>query len=327
MLAFIAKRIVNYVILTIVATTLGYILASATLNPAARFYGRNPPVPQNTIDASLARLGADPGVPVLVRTWNWWVELVTHGSLGISTRNTAVTADIISRSGTSLRLLIIGALLGAVLGVLLGVWNAVRQYRTSDQVSTYLSFAVLATPVFVIAVVLMILATGLNSAVGTQVIRFTGEYTPGYGGGLLGTLGDRLVHLLLPTISLTIGAIASYSRYQRSAMLDVLSNDFIRTARSKGRTRGSAIMRHGVRVALIPMSTFFAYSFGLILTGASVTELVFSWHGMGEYFVTSITNNDINAAAGTILFTAILVLIAGTLADLLYAALDPRVRV
>ncbi|MBO9039381.1 MULTISPECIES: ABC transporter permease [Curtobacterium] len=326
MLAFIAKRIVNYVVLTIVATTLGYILASTTLNPAARFLGRNPAVPQGTIDASLRKLGADPDTPLLVRTWDWWVGLVTHGSLGMSTRGTEVTADIVARSGTSLRLLVIGTLLGAVLGVLLGVWNAVRQYRTSDQVSTYLSFAVLATPTFVIAVVLMILATTLNQGVGTQVIRFTGEYTPGVT-GFFPVLGDRLVHLLLPTISLTIGAVATYSRYQRSAMLDVLSNDFIRTARSKGRTRGSAIMRHGVRVALIPMSTFFAYSFGLILTGASITELVFSWHGMGEYFVQSISNNDINAASGTILFTAILVLIAGTLADLLYAALDPRVRV
>ncbi|UXN24120.1 ABC transporter permease [Curtobacterium flaccumfaciens] len=326
MLAFIAKRIVNYIVLTIVATTLGYILASTTLNPAARFLGRNPAVPQGTIEASLRKLGADPDTPLLVRTWDWWVGLVTHGSLGMSTRGTEVTADIIARSGTSLRLLVIGTLLGAVLGVLLGVWNAVRQYRTSDQVSTYLSFAVLATPTFVIAVVLMILATTLNQGVGTQVIRFTGEYTPGVT-GFFPVLGDRLVHLLLPTISLTIGAVATYSRYQRSAMLDVLSNDFIRTARSKGRTRGSAIMRHGVRVALIPMSTFFAYSFGLILTGASITELVFSWHGMGEYFVQSISNNDINAASGTILFTAILVLIAGTLADLLYAALDPRVRV
>ncbi|MBF4615102.1 ABC transporter permease [Curtobacterium sp. VKM Ac-1376] len=326
MLAFIAKRIVNYVVLTIVATTLGYILASSTLNPAARFLGRNPAVPQGTIEASLRKLGADPDTPLIVRTWDWWVGLVTHGSLGMSTRGTEVTADIIARSGTSLRLLVIGTLLGAVLGVLLGVWNAVRQYRTSDQVSTYLSFAVLATPTFVIAVVLMILATSLNQGVGTQVIRFTGEYTPGVS-GFFPVLGDRLVHLLLPTVSLTIGAVATYSRYQRSAMLDVLSNDFIRTARSKGRTRGSAIMRHGVRVALIPMSTFFAYSFGLILTGASITELVFSWHGMGEYFVQSISNNDINAASGTILFTAILVLIAGTLADLLYAALDPRVRV
>ncbi|OIH96801.1 MULTISPECIES: ABC transporter permease [unclassified Curtobacterium] len=326
MLAFIAKRIVNYVILTIVATTLGYILASTTLNPAARFLGRNPAVPQGTIDASLQKLGADPGTPLIVRTWDWWVGLVTHGSLGLSTRGTEVTADIIARSGTSLRLLVIGSLLGALLGVLLGVWNAVRQYRASDQVSTYLSFAVLATPTFVIAVVLMILTTALNQGLGVQAIRFTGEYTPGVT-GFFPVLGDRLVHLLLPTISLTVGAVASYSRYQRSAMLDVLSNDFIRTARSKGRTRGSAIMRHGVRVALIPMSTFFAYSFGLILTGASITELVFSWHGMGEYFITSITNNDINAASGTILFTAILVLIAGTLADLLYAALDPRVRV
>ncbi|MCS6550656.1 ABC transporter permease [Curtobacterium flaccumfaciens pv. flaccumfaciens] len=326
MLAFIAKRIVNYIVLTIVATTLGYILASTTLNPAARFLGRNPAVPPGTIQTSLRKLGADPDTPLLVRTWDWWVGLVTHGSLGMSTRGTEVTADIIARSGTSLRLLVIGTLLGAILGVLLGVWNAVRQYRTSDQVSTYLSFAVLATPTFVIAVVLMILATTLNQGVGTQVIRFTGEYTPGVT-GFFPVLGDRLVHLLLPTISLTIGAVATYSRYQRSAMLDVLSNDFIRTARSKGRTRGSAIMRHGVRVALIPMSTFFAYSFGLILTGASITELVFSWHGMGEYFVQSISNNDINAASGTILFTAILVLIAGTLADLLYAALDPRVRV
>lgn len=326
MLAFIAKRIVNYIVLTIVATTLGYILASTTLNPAARFLGRNPAVPQGTIDASLRKLGADPNTPILVRTWDWWVGLVTHGSLGMSSRGTEVTADIIARSGTSLRLLVIGTLLGALFGVLLGVWNAVRQYKVSDQVSTYASFTVLATPPFVIAVVLMILATSLNQGVGAQVISFTGEYTPGVS-GFFPVLGDRLVHLLLPTISLTVGAVASYSRYQRSAMLDVLSNDFIRTARSKGRTRGSAIMRHGVRVALIPMSTFFAYSFGLILTGASITELVFSWHGMGEHFIQSITNNDINAAAGTILFTAILVLIAGTLADLLYAALDPRVRV
>ncbi len=209
-----------------------YILASATLNPAARFLGRNPAVPQGTIDASLQKLGADPNVPLLVRTWNWWVNLLTHGSLGISSRGTEVTADIFARAGTSLRLLVIGTLLGALLGVLLGVWNAVRQYKASDQVSTYLSFAVLATPPFVIAVVLMILATTTNNAVGTQVISFTGEYTPGVT-GFFPVLGDRLVHLLLPTISLTVGAVASYSRYQRSAMLDVLSSDYIRTARPR----------------------------------------------------------------------------------------------
>jgi peptide/nickel transport system permease protein len=300
MIGFIARRLVNYLFLSAIATMLGYVLVSMTLQPSARFLGKNPPIPQASIDAALDKMGVNPKVPLLERLWDWVTHLVTTGSLGVSTRGTQVTADIFERSGTSLRLLVIGTILGAVIGVALGVWGAVRQYRASDQIITYASFTILAMPVFVIGVVLMILATTLN---------------------------QTAMHLLLPTITLTVGAVASYSRYQRSAMLDVMSADYIRTARSKGRTRGSAIIRHGVRVALIPMSTFFAYSFGLILTGASVTENVFSWHGMGEYLLTSVSNSDINAAAGTILFTSILVLIAGTLSDVIYAALDPRVRV
>lgn len=327
MIGFIARRLVNYIFLSAFATMLAYVLVSATLQPGARFYGRNPPIPQGSIDAALNKLGANPNIPILERLWTWVTQLVTTGSLGISTRGTEVTADIAARAGTSLRLLILGSILGAVIGVALGVWGAVRQYRTSDQVITYASFAVLATPVFVIGIVLMIIATALNQAVGTNLINFTGEYTAGLEGGFWTLFADRAAHLLLPTITLTVTAVAAYSRYQRSAMLDVLSADYIRTARSKGRTRGSAIIRHGVRVALIPMSTFFAYSFGLILVGASVTETVFSWHGMGEYLFNSVGNSDINAATGTILFTSILVLIAGTLSDVVYAALDPRVRV
>ena len=326
MIGFIAKRLVNYIILTLIATLLGYALVSMTLDPSARFLGRNPPVPQETIDAALDALGVNPNVPLLERMWNWLTNLLTTGSLGLSSRSTEVTADIFERAGTSLRLLIIGSILGAVLGVVLGVWGAIRQYKASDQIITYASFTILATPVFVIGVLLMIAATWLNTTTGRQLINFTGEFTIGVE-GFWPTVGDRLGHLLLPTIGLVLTSAAQYSRYQRSAMLDVLSADFIRTARSKGRTRRSAIIRHGVRVALIPMSTFFAYSFGTILTGAAVTEKIFSWHGMGEYLLDSVTNNDINAAAGSILFAAILVLIAGTLADVLYAALDPRVRI
>jgi peptide/nickel transport system permease protein len=325
-LGFIARRLVNYIILSSIATVLGYMLVSATLNPAARYLGRNPPVPQGTIDGKLNLLGVNPHIPILERVVTWSTNLLTHGSLGTSVAGTQVTADIVNRAGTSLRLLIIGSVLGAVIGVVIGVWGAARQYRASDQFFTYSSFTILAIPPFVIGVVLMILATLVNRATNTQLINFTGEYTAGLQGGFWTLTGDRLVHLVLPTISLTLGLVAGYSRYQRSAMLDVLSADYIRTARSKGRTRNAAIIRHGVRVALIPMSTFFAYSFGLLLTGASITEVVFSWHGMGEYLLTSINNNDINAAAGTILFTSILVLIAGTLSDVVYAALDPRVR-
>lgn len=325
MIGFIAKRLLNYAVLVVIATLSGYALVSLTLQPAARFLGKTPPVPKATISAALDRLGVNPDVPLLQRMAEWAGHLITTGSLGLSTRGTEVTADIVERAGTSLRLLIIGTILGALFGILLGVWGAIRQYRASDQVITYTAFTVLATPIFVIAVLLMIGATWVNNTSGQQLITFAGEYSVGVT-GFWPVIVDHLTHLLLPTIALTITAAASYSRYQRSAMLDVLSSDFIRTARSKGRTRGAAIVRHGVRVALIPMSTFFAYSFGTILAGAAVTEKIFGWHGMGEYLIDSVSNNDINAATGSILFAAILVLIAGTLADVLYAALDPRVR-
>ncbi len=103
--------------------------------------------------------------------------------------------------------------------------------------------------------------------------------------------------------------------------------DFLRTAQAKGLRRRTALIKHGLRTALIPMATFFAYSFGLLLTGAAFTEKIFSWHGMGEWFIDAIGNNDVNVVAATVAFSSGLVLIAGMLSDVLYAALDPRVRI
>lgn len=327
MVGFLVKRFINYAILSILATLSAYVLASAILNPAARYYGRNPRPSDATVNAILDGLGVNPHTPVLERLWNWVVNVVTHGSLGDTIHNTSVLSEMVARAGTSLRLLILGTIIAAIVGVAVGVWGAVRQYRASDQLISYASFTILATPAFVLGILLMILATALNNALGMQLISFTGEYTPGLDTGWWGHLWDRGAHLLLPTIALALIGAAGYSRFQRSAMLDVLSADYIRTARSKGRTRGSALLRHGVRVALIPMSTYFAYSFATILAGAAVTELVFSWHGMGEFLFQAIQQSDINAFTGAILFNAVLVLIAGTLSDVVYAALDPRVRV
>ncbi|PYI68118.1 peptide ABC transporter permease [Arthrobacter livingstonensis] len=327
MIGFIVKRFINYAILSAIATLSAYVLASLILNPAGRYLGRNPRPSDETINAILNGLGVNPNTPVVARLWTWLVNLVTHGSLGDTIHNTSVISEMAARAGTSLRLLILGTIIAAIFGVVLGVWGAVRQYKASDQVISYASFTILAMPSFVIGILLMIMATGLNNILGMQLISFTGEYTAGLDGGWWTLFLDRAAHLLLPTISLALMGAAGYSRYQRSAMLDVLSADYIRTARSKGRTRGSALVRHGVRVALIPMSTYFAYSFATVLAGAAVTELVFSWHGMGEMLVQAITESDINAFTGAILFNAILVLIAGTLSDVVYAALDPRVRV
>jgi peptide/nickel transport system permease protein len=138
---------------------------------------------------------------------------------------------------------------------------------------------------------------------------------------------NRLSHLVLPSLVLAVGAIAFYGRYQRNAMLDVLGSDFLRTARAKGLRRSKALITHGLRTALIPMATFFAYQFALLFVGATFTEKIFGWHGMGEYFVDSVTKNDVNSVAAVTLFVAVLVLIAGFLADVAYALLDPRVRV
>ncbi|MDQ2852924.1 ABC transporter permease [Dermatophilaceae bacterium Sec6.4] len=323
---FLLRRFINYVILTLLATTFSYILASIFENPAARFLGRNPRPSNEVIARTLDQYGTNPNTPVLERTWHWFTQLVLHGNLGKEINGQPVVHDMIVRSGVSLQLLLIGAILGAILGVVLGVWGAVRQYRASDQAVTYLSFLVLSIPVYVIGVLLMIIATKFNEAIGINFINFTGQYTPGTS-GFWSVLLDRLSHIVLPTIALTATSAASYSRYQRNAMLDVLSADYIRTARSKGRTRGSAMIRHGVRVALIPMSTFFAYSFGLLVTGSVFLETIFSWHGMGELALNSVTQNDINATTGSILYVAILILISSTLSQILYAALDPRVRI
>nr|WP_208382698.1 ABC transporter permease [Microbacterium ulmi] len=301
-------------------------LASLGLDPAWEYLLRNPPAPPETIESIYNRLGVNPDVPLLQRTWTWLTNIFTEGSLGLTVGYQPVTAQIAIRAGVSLQLLLVGSIVGAIVGVILGVWGAVRQYRFSDRVVTILSYLVIATPTIVMAIVLMIVATNVNQALGFQLINFSGQYSPGVADSFWPQFWDRISHLILPTFVLILAAGASYSRYQRNAMLDVLGADYIRTARAKGRTRGSALVRHGVRVALIPMSTFFAYSFGTLVAGSAILELMFGWHGMGEMAIQAVRQNDINSVAGSTLFVAILILCSSTLSEVLYAALDPRVR-
>jgi len=341
---YVLRRFLNYAILASLATIFAYIAASTFFNPRNRYLGRNPPIDEASIDAILSAHGVNDKDPVLLRTW-WWIEdFVTapfREKLGQDLNDQWVVPQMLGdpsdwlffwqqdwlvRAGVSLRLLIIGSILAAIVGVTAGLWSAVRQYKAPDQVISYSSYILISTPTFVGGVVLMILATEFNQALGGQVIRFTGAYTPGVS-GFFPTLWDYISHLLLPTIALVLFQAAGYSRYQRSVMLDVLGSDFIRTARAKGATRTRALVRHGLRVALIPMSTYFSYTFGTLIAGSAFLEIVFSWSGMGQYGITAVQQSDVNALAGTVLFSAVLVLFASTLSEFLYAALDPRVRV
>ncbi|MFZ6991070.1 ABC transporter permease [Curtobacterium sp. RRHDQ66] len=325
MIRFLARRIVYYVVLVFLATSLTYFLASATFSPRSVYAQRNPAPPVAVIDAKLDHIGVNDKTPIIVRYGHWLGDAV-HGDLGQTIQDRSVDDAFWPRLGVSLRLLLVGSVIGIVIGVLVGVWNAIRQYRISDRVSAIISIFLISTPVFLTAVFLKIGATKLNQDTGQQLINFTGEATPGLTGTWWDLFVDRGVHLLLPTISIALGLIAIYSRYQRATMLDVLGSDFLRTARAKGLTRRQATFKHGLRTALIPMTTLFAYGFLGILTGATFTEKIFGWNGLGAWFIDSVQGNDVNAVTAYTLFASVVVLIAGFLADVMTAALDPRVR-
>jgi peptide/nickel transport system permease protein len=326
MARFLARRAANYVILVAVATSAAYMLASVSLKPRANFEGRNPPPPPAAVDARLTELNINDKTPVLER-YKKWVSGIAHGDFGKTWQGDSVNAEMGRRIGVSLRLLLIATIVGGLFGVLAGAWGAVRQYQVSDHAVTMLSFVILSIPVFVLAVVLEIAAVGVNNAVGTKVFEYTGEFTPGLEGGFWTHAVDRLQHLVLPSLTLILGEIAIFSRYQRSAMLDVLGQDFVRTAQAKGLPRRTALLRHALRTALIPAVTYFTFNFGILIVGATFTEKIFGWHGMGEWLVDSVTRNDINAVAAVTCFAAVMILLAGLASDIAYAILDPRIRV
>jgi peptide/nickel transport system permease protein len=323
---FLLRRSINYVVLVLIATTLGYVIAAASLNPRSNYEGRNPPPPKSSVDHTLDELNLNNETPIMVR-YGRWMSGVVHGDLGKTVHGKSVNAELGRRAMVSVRLLLIGSIFGAVGGVLVGVICAVKQYKVTDYVLTMLSFVLLSIPVFLLAVLLKVAALQFNNRLGTTFLFYTGEYTPGLRGDWWAHFSDRVRHLIVPSLSLILGEVAFYSRYQRSAMLDVLGSDFLRTAQAKGLPWRKALFKHGLRTALIPMATFFAYSFGLLVVGATFTEKIFGWHGVGEWFVDAVRSNDVNSVASVTMFAAIFVLLSGLLADLAYAALDPRVRI
>ncbi|MEF3118730.1 ABC transporter permease [Streptomyces chrestomyceticus] len=322
---YLLRRLAGYLVLVAVAASLTYFLAGLSLNPRARFENRNPPLPEAAVTRTLDDVNMNPDTPVAVRFARWAGDVV-HGDLGRTLAGDSLNDDFGRRVGVSTRLLLLATFAGSALGVAVGAYGAIRQYRFFDRFSTLASFFVLAMPVFVVGVALKIGATALND--GTQTIKVLGEYDAQYAGRWdPAALFNRAQHMLLPALTLIIVQVALYSRYQRNTMLDVLGADFLRTARAKGLRRRTALLRHGLRTAVLPVVPLLVYNIVLLFAGATFVEKTFGWHGMGELLVDSVAGQDVNAVAAVGLFTAVLVLAAGLLSDLLYAALDPRVRV
>ncbi len=325
MLRFVTRRLLNYILLLFTATSLAYLIASVTLDPTANLDITNPDTNRQALENTLNQYNINPEVNPFVRYWRWLKAVVTDWDWGSTPNGESVNRIVGVRAWVSVRLVTLGTLVGIIFGVATGAWSAVRQYSKSDHVVSTMSLIFISTPVLVFAVVLQILATEFNQATGTRFFEFIGE--TGSTGDYFGAgLVDRLQHLLLPTLSLSLFSIAVYSRYQRSLMLDTLGADYVRTARAKGLPKGQAIRRHALRNAVIPMATFFAFDVATIFTGAAITEALFGWHGMGEYLVQSIQRQDINGITATAAFSGVCVLAGATLSDVLIAAVDPRVR-
>ena len=318
MLPYLARRIANYAVLLFIATSLAYLLASASLDPSALWNHQDPSLNWDAIHANLVKYNISHDLPVWDRYVTWLRNVLLHWDWGRTPKGELINTLIGTKIFVSVRLVFLGAAIGMVGGVALGAWTATRQYRFSDRAISLISMIIISTPAMVIAILLQVLAVQINRSSGFQIFEFTGE-----GEGALG----RLQHLLLPTLSMSLGGIASYSRFQRNLMLDTLGADYVRTARAKGLIKRKALTRHALRTALIPMATYFAFALATLFTGAAITERVYGWHGMGEYSISAISGMDINGVTAVVAFSGLCTLTGALLSDVFVAIVDPRVRV
>jgi peptide/nickel transport system permease protein len=327
MAGFILRRLAISLPLIAVASFLVFMLVAVSGDPLGELRS-NPSITEAQIEAERHRLGLDR--PLLTRYVDWATGAVT-GDFGRSSEDNEPVVDKLLRAiGVTLRLLGGALTLAVFIGVAIGVAAALRQYSKFDYLSTLFAFIFFSMPVFWLAAVLKDAAIRLNGylekAVGLRPFFTVGEQTDYMTGGFFAVWADRLGHMVLPVTALVLIQVAGWSRYQRAAMLDVLSADYVRTARAKGLAPFKVIVRHTLRNALIPIVTLVAIDFGLLMSGAVITETVFAWNGMGRLLLRGLIDRDANVVQAWLLVSATMVVGFNLLADILYGYLDPRIR-
>ena len=233
---------------------------------------------------------------------------------------------MISRAlGYTVQLIFWGILISAFVAIFVGVYSAVRQYSALDYTFTGLSFIGLALPPFWFGLIaIQFLAVGPKQWFNLSEPPFF--FVGLHGTGNTGVNLDYFRHLALPVLTLTVQIIAGWSRFQRASMLDVMSADYIRTARAKGVPRKRVVIRHGLRNALIPLVTVMALDIGALFGGLIITEKIFSIPGMGRLFFDSLIAGDATVLVAWTIVVAFFIVLFNLLADLLYGFLDPRIR-
>jgi len=250
-----------------------------------------------------------------------WLERAVHGDLGWSrTYREPVAKLIADRLGNTVSLAAAALTLALVVAIPVGIYSALHQYSTLDYGATLFTFFGISVPVFWFGIMLIYLF-GVN----WHLLPPGGINSPGVAPGVPMVI-DRLQYLPLPTLALGLVFMASFTRYTRSSMLEVVRQDFVRTARAKGLPGGVVIRRHALRNALIPLVTVLGVAIPGVLAGAPLTETVFSWPGVGKLLVDSTLGGDYAVAQGIIMFISLMVILANLLVDVAYGVLDPRIR-
>jgi peptide/nickel transport system permease protein len=319
MLIYIVRRLLYSIPVLVVSTFLSFTFVSLAGDPVAKLRG-NPRLPASTVHNIIVRNHLDRSIPV--RYGYWMKDVLTH-KLGISLETLQpIWPDITRTLGHTVQLVVIAESIALVLGILIGVLSAIRQYSIFDYVFTSLSFLGFAMPVFWLALLLQVLFVDIYLKWHVRIFYTASLNSPHHGTWSI----DRLQHIALPVVTLTVVSLALYSRYMRASMLDVINTDYVRTARAKGLSEWHVIMRHVFRNALIPIITIAALNVGGLLGGAIVTETVFSLDGMGYYFVQKLQAVDLYAVMGWLVVTSVIIIVFNLIADVLYGFLDPRIR-
>jgi peptide/nickel transport system permease protein len=326
--AYVVRRLLQSIPLLFGILTLVFIFMHAAPGDPTAIY-IHPSVSPEVIEQMRENWGLDQPLHIqYVR----WMKSFLSGDFGVSlTQNRPVSAILVDRipntlilSGTAL-LLIFG------IGIVIGIIQAVRQYSALDTTLTFSALFIYSMPSFWLALMLILIFAYKTYSIEWWPVwlRFPASGMTSVDHDLLGfwgQIGDRLHHLVLPAIALGVSSAASVARYMRSSMLEVIRQDYIRTARAKGVPERSVILKHALKNALLPIITLLGLYLPFLFSGAVLVEYVFAWPGMGKTIVDAILQRDYPVVMATTFIFAALVVIANLIADVLYAFVDPRIR-
>jgi peptide/nickel transport system permease protein len=316
------RRILQTIpILFIISVLLFFMVRAAPGGPltAAR---RNPNITPQQIAKLAAKLGLDQPLPV---QYAKWMGHMLQGDLGESIKFRRPVAEMISeRIPNTLLLVGVSFFVTLLIAIPVGVLSARRPYSVFDYSMTTITFMGQSLPVYWLGLglILIFYVSIKNPVTGGPLFPGGGMNTIGKEGNLM----DTLWHLVLPVVALSLGWIAWYSRFLRSSMLDVLHEDYIRTARAKGLHDGLVHYKHALRNAILPLVTLIALDLPSVFAGALFVETIFSWPGMGRLFWDAARGRDYPVLLGVVMITAVLIILCNILADLAYGILDPQVK-